>query len=81
MGEMVDLFELLREAKYAVEQQFQPASYTIGINDGPVAGQTVGHLHIHLIPRYIGDVDDPRGGIRRIFPDDPYIRQLGASGA
>jgi hypothetical protein len=40
----------------------------VGINDGPAAGQTVPHLHIHLIPRYTGDVPDPRGGVRWIIP-------------
>ena len=46
---------------------------TLMINDGEVAGQTINHLHIHLIPRYKGDSQDPRGGIRWIFPDKaPY---------
>ena len=46
-----------------------PAGFNIGINDGEAAGQTVGHLHVHLIPRYTGDKSDPRGGVRWIFPD------------
>ncbi len=46
-----------------------PAGFNIGINDGAVAGQTVFHLHIHLIPRNAGDCDDPRGGVRKLFPD------------
>ncbi len=46
-----------------------PAAYNIGINDGPAAGQTVPHLHIHLIPRYEGDVPDPRGGVRWVIPE------------
>ncbi len=44
-------------------------SWNIGINDGPTAGQTVPHLHIHLIPRYEGDVEDPRGGVRWVVPE------------
>jgi len=40
-----------------------------GINDGPAAGQTIPHLHMHLIPRYAGDVHDPRGGVRWLIPD------------
>ena len=44
------------------------AAYNIGINDGALAGQTIMHLHVHLIPRYAGDDSDPRGGIRKIFP-------------
>ncbi len=46
-----------------------PDGFNIGINDGDAAGQTVMHLHIHLIPRYTGDQPDPRGGVRWIFPD------------
>ena len=42
--------------------------WTIGINDGPAAGQTVPHLHVHLIPRRRGDVEDPRGGVRWVIP-------------
>lgn len=47
----------------------QPAAFNIGINDGPAAGQTVPHLHIHLIPRYEGDAADPRGGVRWVMPE------------
>ena len=45
-----------------------PSAYNIGINIGPAAGQTVMHLHVHLIPRYEGDADDPRGGVRWVLP-------------
>jgi diadenosine tetraphosphate (Ap4A) HIT family hydrolase len=63
------LLHLLDEAKAALDAKFHPAGYNIGINDGAPAGQTVPHLHIHLIPRYSGDTLDPRGGVRWIFPD------------
>ena len=46
-----------------------PEGFNIGVNDGTVAGQTVSHAHIHIIPRYRGDVPDPRGGIRGVVPD------------
>jgi diadenosine tetraphosphate (Ap4A) HIT family hydrolase len=46
--------------------------YSIGINDGAAAGQTIPHMHLHIIPRHLGDVPEPRGGIRRIFPNDSY---------
>ncbi|MEJ2345570.1 MAG: HIT family protein [Gammaproteobacteria bacterium] len=59
----------LDEAKRALDAEFAPAAYNIGINDGSAAGQTVGHLHVHLIPRYEGDQADPRGGIRWVIPD------------
>jgi diadenosine tetraphosphate (Ap4A) HIT family hydrolase len=67
--EKVDLMALLDTAKEQVEKEFSPTSYNIGINDGPAAGQTIPHLHIHLIPRYTGDVPDPRGGVRWLIPD------------
>jgi len=64
-----DLLELLERAKSGLDAEFQPDGYNIGINDGPAAGQTVPHLHIHLIPRYKADLPDPRGGVRWIIPE------------
>jgi diadenosine tetraphosphate (Ap4A) HIT family hydrolase len=61
------IFELLARQKVALEQEFRPDSWNIGINDGPEAGQTVPHCHLHLIPRYRGDVEDPRGGVRWVI--------------
>ncbi len=66
--ERLSLLALLEEAKAQLDAEFQPAAYNIGINDGAAAGQTIGHLHIHLIPRFEGDQADPRGGVRWIFP-------------
>ncbi len=63
------LFDLVEQAKKNIETEFQPHGYNLGINDGLAAGQTVPHLHVHLIPRYLGDREDPRGGVRWIFPD------------
>jgi diadenosine tetraphosphate (Ap4A) HIT family hydrolase len=68
-AERADLMALLERAKSGLDGQFQPQGYNVGINDGAAAGQTVPHLHIHLIPRYRGDRPDPRGGVRWIFPD------------
>ena len=68
-GERTYLLALLDKAKAVVEQEFKPDGFNIGINDGPAAGQTVPHLHIHLIPRYKGDSADPRGGVRWIIPE------------
>ena len=59
---------LLDQAKEALDAEFQPSGYNIGINDGADAGQTVAHLHIHLIPRYPGATVDPRGGVRWVLP-------------
>ena len=60
---------LLAKATVVLETEFKPDDYNIGINDGPTAGQTVPHLHMHLIPRYEGDQEDPRGGVRWIIPE------------
>lgn len=67
--ERTALLELLDLAKAAAVSEFQPDGFNIGINDGAAAGQTVPHLHIHLIPRYAGDQEDPRGGVRWVIPD------------
>jgi diadenosine tetraphosphate (Ap4A) HIT family hydrolase len=69
LNERNALMDLLEEAKKLLDEEFRPDGYNVGINDGPAAGQTVPHLHIHLIPRYAGDQVDPRGGVRWIFPD------------
>jgi diadenosine tetraphosphate (Ap4A) HIT family hydrolase len=67
--ERVVMFELLDEAKMILDCEHQPDGYNIGINDGAAAGQTVMHVHVHLIPRYLGDKSDPRGGIRWMLPE------------
>ena len=63
------LLRALREAKLRLDRELRPDGYNIGINDGEAAGRTIPHLHIHLIPRYRGDREDPRGGVRWIFPE------------
>ncbi|HKK31290.1 MAG TPA: HIT family protein [Alphaproteobacteria bacterium] len=62
------LIAALEVAKREIEKNHEPDSYNIGVNSGEAAGQTVLHLHLHLIPRYTGDEEDPRGGIRKLFP-------------
>ncbi len=66
--EIAEAYELMQDARKKIDDEFSPAAYTIGVNDGTAAGRTIDHLHIHLIPRYEGDVEDPRGGIRQILP-------------
>ncbi len=63
------LFSLVRSVRESLTSIFNPSGFNIGINDGEAAGQTILHLHIHVIPRYDGDTEDPRGGVRWIFPD------------
>jgi diadenosine tetraphosphate (Ap4A) HIT family hydrolase len=54
----------------------RPDGYNLGINIGEAAGQTVMHLHVHVIPRYHGDMDDPRGGVRHVIPEHGnYLRR------
>ena len=63
------MLALLDASKAALDDEFHPDGYNVGINDGQAAGQTIPHLHMHLIPRYAGDKKDSRGGVRWIFPD------------
>jgi diadenosine tetraphosphate (Ap4A) HIT family hydrolase len=55
-------------ARAVILERHKPDGFNIGVNVGEAAGQTVFHLHVHLIPRYAGDVEDPRGGVRRLIP-------------
>lgn len=64
-----ELWKLVDECKRIVDKKFKPDGYNIGINCGEAAGQTVMHLHIHLIPRYKGDIKNPRGGVRGVIPE------------
>lgn len=66
--ERVAIFELLDDAKQLVDNMYHPDAYNIGMNLGEAAGQSVMHLHVHLIPRYKGDVESPRGGVRGVIP-------------
>ena len=67
-----DCFELLKKLKILIEEKFQCQGFNIGINKGITAGQTVYHAHIHVIPRYKNDMENPRGGIRKIFRNNNY---------
>lgn len=60
---------MVNKVKEILEKQFKPDGFNIGININETAGQTVSHVHIHLIPRYKGDVENPRGGVRGVIPD------------
>ena len=63
------LFALVDEVKAALDVEHHPDGYNVGFNAGAAAGQTVMHLHVHVIPRYRGDMPDPRGGVRHVIPE------------
>lgn len=66
--EQREIWQAIEKGKEAICQLYQPDGFNIGINVGEAAGQTVPHLHLHIIPRYQGDVPDPRGGVRYVIP-------------
>lgn len=66
--EIAAMYELAKATREVIATKYKPDAFTIGINDGEAAGRTIHHVHLHLIPRYAGDVENPRGGIRHIIP-------------
>jgi len=68
LEEQKGCIELLNLVKGIVQEKYNPAGFNVGININEAAGQTVPHVHIHLIPRYEGDVEEPRGGVRGVVP-------------
>ena len=67
-NELKDFYDLLKKVTENLKKEFNFNDFNIGINDGRAAGRTVDHLHIHIIPRYEGDVENPRGGVRHVIP-------------
>ena len=63
------IFDLVDVVKRQLDEELRPQGYNVGFNAGAAAGQTVMHLHVHVIPRYTGDVPDPRGGVRWVLPE------------
>ena len=64
--EIAGIYSMLHEVKGIVDKKYSPTGYNVGINVGDDGGQTIMHLHVHLIPRYRGDVENPKGGIRKL---------------
>jgi diadenosine tetraphosphate (Ap4A) HIT family hydrolase len=66
--EQAALWRLVALVRGKLVVELQPDGFNVGVNDGPAAGQTVLHAHVHVIPRRTGDVADPRGGVRWVMP-------------
>jgi diadenosine tetraphosphate (Ap4A) HIT family hydrolase len=68
--------ELVAQERLALDDEFSPDGYNVGVNVSAAAGQSIFHVHIHLIPRYTGDSVRPQGGVRQVIPDKAaYIRK------
>jgi diadenosine tetraphosphate (Ap4A) HIT family hydrolase len=68
-GERAAVWVLVARVRARLASEHGPDGFTVGVNDGPAAGQTIAHAHVHVIPRRAGDVCDPRGGVRWVIPD------------
>lgn len=66
--EKVAIWALADEMKTVIDHEYKPDGYNLGVNIGEAAGQSVPHIHIHIIPRYHGDMQNPRGGVRGVIP-------------
>lgn len=66
--EHLAILNALNTQKSRLDELYHPDGYNIGVNDLLAAGQTIEHVHVHLIPRYIGDMIDPKGGVRGVIP-------------
>ena len=71
-SEKNNLNKAIENGKELIEKQYSPTGYNIGMNCGEDAGQTVMHFHCHIIPRYKGDMENPRGGIRHCVEGKGY---------
>lgn len=67
-NEKASIWEMVTQVKTILDSKYKPQGYNIGFNVGEAAGQTIGHAHIHVIPRYKGDMEDPTGGVRHVIP-------------
>ena len=70
--EVAACMHLIQEEKKLIDEAFRPDGYNIGVNVGLAAGQSIFHVHIHIIPRYKGDVENPQGGVRHVIPKKAY---------
>ncbi len=70
--EYLSCFDFVRAVRAILSERYHPDGFNVGANCGEVAGQTVMHAHIHVIPRYKGDVENPRGGVRHVIPSKGF---------
>ena len=76
--EKAAIWALVDKMKPIIDEEFKPDGYNVGVNIGKSAGQSVPHVHIHMIPRYQGDMEDPRGGVRGVIPHkQKYVKNRG----
>jgi len=73
--ELAACMALIKEEKNLIDNEFKPDGYNVGVNIGPAAGQSILHVHIHIIPRYKGDVENPQGGVRHVIPKKAHYRR------
>ena len=66
--EQEDMLKLADRVKIIIDENYHPDGYNVGVNVGEAAGQSIFHVHMHIIPRYKGDVPNPRGGVRGVIP-------------
>jgi len=67
--------ELIDKERALLDKEFNPDGYNIGVNIGQAAGQSIFHVHIHMIPRYQGDVENPQGGVRHVIPKNAHYKR------
>jgi diadenosine tetraphosphate (Ap4A) HIT family hydrolase len=73
--EVAACMALISEEKKLLDEEFKPDGYNIGVNIGVAAGQSIFHVHIHIIPRYKGDVENPQGGVRHVIPKNAHYKR------
>ena len=75
--EKAAIWELVDEMKGILDKEYNPDGYNVGVNIRAAAGQSVPHIHIHMIPRYKGDVENPQGGVRGVIPHkQKYVKKV-----
>lgn len=78
--ERAAIWAMVGEIRSELAVRLAPQGFNVGLNDGRAAGQTVMHAHVHVIPRFDGDVPDPRGGVRWVVPGKAAYWTRGTGG-